>query len=649
MFKRLGIETPLQFAITICVLTLILVTPLGGSGGAPWVFFVYRTLLVVITLLCAISARREDLKIAPGFLMLVAIDILLMLVSTLRIPGSHFEGLYLWYKHAFFVCAFLSLAFYSRYQAARWRGLLLGTVVFGNVIHLMPDLLRHRVVVSSFSNNANYFATFLLIGMAVCVAVVVFGTGIALRVTAGGVGALLLFGITQTWSRGATLAALFLGLVAAVRAGNRIPRHVWLFIGLVAMVMVIVASPFLVGKFLDRGERDPYNYARTKIWMNSLQIIAQYPILGAGFGQYFNVSKRFAFPVEGPVARYLKRAQIAHSEYLQWAGEVGIPATVLLLSLLSYLMYLAWRRAKTCWPEYRVFQEAALLTVAGVGTHALVDNCWTIPVSASSLVVLATADLLPLRKKEARSRKPEGRRFRLLAPGFWLLVVVIYVYSTMYPAIGLYYNDAGHKAFDRADFETAERMHLKAVAVVPDQPLFLDNLGMVYLQQFADTKDDRMLDLARIYFRRSITASHQSLDPHIHMETVLIRTLTGDRERDLETHRQIVENDSELLQIDPYIPFTRKNLAEALYQLGERERAFKEVQKAIVYEPNYVPGYLQLAAWSAESGNSAESQRYTDQAIAIITKHRDFKPQEAYEGILLGRPEASWIHTTRKN
>jgi len=167
MLKTLGIETRLQLAITICVVALVFVSPLGGSGGAPPVFFTYRTLLLVITVLCTIGSLRQDFRISPVFLSLIAVNIVLALISVLRIPGSHFSGMYLWYRHTFFISAFLALALYSRYQSARWRGTLLGTVVFVNLIHLVPDLLLNRRPVAGFStNNANYFATFMLIGMA---------------------------------------------------------------------------------------------------------------------------------------------------------------------------------------------------------------------------------------------------------------------------------------------------------------------------------------------------------------------------------------------------------------------------------------------------------------------------------------------------
>ena len=647
MLKTLGIESRLQLAITICVLALVLVTPIE-SGGAPLVVLVYRSLLLAITILCGIGSWRQDLRISRVYLMLLGLVLFLALMSVLRIQGSHFEGLFLWYRLAFFIAGFLALALYNKYQSARWKELLLGIVVAGNIIYLIAGLLTNHRPVASFSNNANYFATFMLIGTAASLAVAVFGTRPAWRIAAGASAVFLLFGITQTDSRGGVLAAGLVVLVAAIRGGSRIPRHVWMLIALAGLVTIMVASPYLIRKFVDRGESDPYNYARTTIWMDALKVIAENPILGVGFGQFMNVSKRFAFPVQGVVARYLKRAGIAHSEYLQYFAETGIPATLLMLSLFGYLVFLAWKRSKTTWPEFRSFQEAAILVTVGLGAHALVDNCWTIPVMTSGLVVLSLSDLLPLRSVGANARAGSTRTpgwtpaKAVFAAGFSLLVVAVYVHSTVLPSIGLYYNDIGHKAFEKGDIATAERNHLRAVAIRPDGPVFLDNLGMVYLQRSADTKTRDPLPAAAKYFARAIASDPLAVNPYIHMETVLIRSFTGNPAQDREIHQLIIDNDTKLLAVDPFVPFPRKNLAIAYFELGEHERAFKELHRAIEYEPNYVPGYLQFAAWYRQLGNIAESQRCERQALEIVNKYRNFQPTEPYEGILLGRPEASW-------
>jgi len=217
----------------------------------------------------------------------------------------------------------------------------------------------------------------------------------------------------------------------------------------------------------------------------------------------------------------------------------------------------------------------------------------------------------------------------------------LYLHSVLIPAAGLYYNERGHEAYLKSDFANAERFHLASLEVVPDHPMFLDNLGMVYLQQFTDTRDARLLGLAREYFAKSIVAGPHSLDPYIHMETVLLQSLTGNPEQDNEIYIQLAGHDGRLLDIDPYLPFPRKNLASALYHLGQRERAIEELKKALEYEPNYVPGYLEISSWYRDLGEDSESNLFQNTAIKIVNKYRDYKPKLPYEGLLLGRPEES--------
>jgi tetratricopeptide (TPR) repeat protein len=424
----------------------------------------------------------------------------------------------------------------------------------------------------------------------------------------------------------------------AVRAGSRIPRRVWVITGVLALIVIAVASPYMMVKFLDTGRHDPYNYARTDVWRGALLVISGNPLLGVGLGQYANESKRFTFPVNADVvARYLKRAQMAHSEYLQHLAESGIPATVLLLSVLTCLIYFAWRRAKTIPPENRIFHEAAILTAVGVGSHALVDNCWTIPVTASSLAVIALADILPVKKRRSVLNL---RQLQFAAAGILLLA---WGHSVLIPATGFYFNDKGHEAYDKLDYANAEQWHLRAIRIIPDHPLFLDNLGMVYFQHYLDTRQPQLIEPAKKYFAAAIAANPRSSDSYIHMETLLIRTMNGDAAHDVPLYRELIAYDTPFTQVDPFIPFVRKNLAAAFYQLGEREAAFKELEQAIGYEPNYVPGYLQLSAWYREMGKPSESQEYQNKAVAIVLKYRDFKPQEPYEGLLLGRPEGSFL------
>jgi tetratricopeptide (TPR) repeat protein len=179
--------------------------------------------------------------------------------------------------------------------------------------------------------------------------------------------------------------------------------------------------------------------------------------------------------------------------------------------------------------------------------------------------------------------------------------------------------------------------------MVPDHPLFLDNLGMVFFQEYLDTRKPQLLEPAKKYFAAAIAARPQSLDAYIHMEALLIRILNGDAVHDAPIYKDLIANNTQFTQIDPFIPFVRKNLASAYYQLGRREEAFSMLQQAIAYEPNYVPGYLQLSSWYRDMGNVSKSQEYEKKAVGIILRYRDFKFSEPYEGLLLGRPEESFI------
>jgi len=645
--NRFGIESPLQLAITICVGCLIVVPTLADPSTA-LVFVATQSLMVLLAILCLLGSRDYDKRISTTFLGFLAIWVLLALISIGRMPGSHFDALLIFYRHVFSIGALLSLAYYNQRSSARWKATILAVLIAVSLGHLLPELIRPHRPVAGFSHyNPDYFGTFLLIGLAASMATAVFVALPVWRLVGAAAALALFFGITQTLSRGAVLAAVLMVIVLAIRSRDHIPRRLWFAIGVGIILVVTISSPVLMRKFVDRGDTDPYNYARIHIWASSLRVVAEHPILGVGFGQFLNVSKRFNFPVDGQVARYERHVGMAHSEYIEHMAELGIPSALLLFSLLVYLVYVAWKRTSTTPPDHRCFQEAAILTAIGVGAHSAVDNCWTVPVLTSAVVALSLADLLPAQHSGTASSGvlPRRNRSSLSRLGFALvgiLIATIYVYSTAVPGLAVYYNDLGQRSYLKPDYERAEQYYFEALRVVPDNPVFLQNLSRVYIAKFDQTGDRRFVDRARSYLGAAIAAAPQAVEPYLKMEDALVRSITGDEQQDLEWHKRIVENNTRLLALDPYLPFPRKNLAAAYYNLGQRERAFEEMQRAIEYEPNYVPGYLQMATWYGDRGDAAEQARYTAAAVSIIKKYRDYKPDFPYQAILLGRPESDW-------
>jgi O-antigen ligase len=292
--------------------------------------------------------------------------------------GSHFAGTYVFYEGALFIAAALALAAFNRFNDPDWKRAVLIMVPSVGMAHLAIALTQgERPLLGSFV-NPNYFASYLLPGLAAALALSAFART-PTRLCALGAMAFLGYGIVETASRGAALAALAMLGVAAFRWRLRAFGAVATVAALGA-VYVVAPQTTVIRKFLDRGEGDPYNYARPMIWKGALEIAASHPLLGAGPGRYAYASKRFTPAIEGTVARYRKFPNMAHSEYLQSLAENGIPAATLMILLLAFVGRRLWTRAPDAGEETMPFQVADIVAVVGVGAHSLVYNNWKLTV-----------------------------------------------------------------------------------------------------------------------------------------------------------------------------------------------------------------------------------------------------------------------------
>lgn len=642
MLKPVGIESTNQFVILLAVILLVAVTPLGSEATQPLVFFGYRTLLFIIVILSLREIHeKHEWTVSPIFAALAGIALTVMWLSIVLNPGSYFEGMYRWYQHLLFGVAFIALGVLNWNQGMRWKQFILGSVILIDVVYLAIDIVSGlRPVIGPFA-NPNYFASFLLVGFAASMALVFFQKVRLLQFAGTAIAVLLFYGMTQAFSRGATIAAIAIAAVAAMRIGR---KYTIVAVGL-CLAVTVAASPYLLQKFLDAGDRDPYNYMRPQIWMGAVKLIEEHPILGVGLNQFDDASKKFAPPVEGQIGRFMKRPGIAHSEYLQYAAEIGLPGMLLLFATAGYLVFLGIRRAQTCPAELRVFQEASILTAVGLGTHALVDNNWNVPVMAAGLVVFSLGDVLPRRIPGTDSELPAVWKFGVcprnssMRAAAIMAVLAIYAHSTVIPAAGLYFNEAGHQAYLAKDLASAESLHRLGAGILPGCSICQDNVGIIYLDQYSANRERHLIDRAETFFSRAMKAHSTAQEPQRHQEAGLIQRLTGNIESDREIHLKIIDLDREILKSDPFNPFIRKNMAEALYNAGFREEGERELQTAIEVEPNYVPAYLRIADWLEGAGNTAESQAYRDKAATVVAKYESMTLVEPYEALLLGRSQ----------
>lgn len=637
MLERLGITGRRELLVWSCLVLLVAITPAGNESTQPLVFAAYRTLLLALIVTYFAWRDRSRLPRLPlYFLGAVAILFGMMALSIGLWDGSSAEGSYAFYEHLLFIVAFLVLAHGNTTRSDNWKYGILASVVLINVAYIAGTLIIGKRPLLGPFVNPNYLASFVLPGIAVCAAVVLRSSSIRLRVIAAAAGLFLYYGIGQTASRGATLAGLaMLGLGAFRAARRRGVSFVWM--GLAATLLLTITISFntaLVHKFMDRGNGDPYNYQRGRIWLATLTMIGDHPVMGSGLGYFSYIAKLYTPAVESTVGRYQRYANIAHSEYLQYAAEIGIPGALLLFTLGGGLFLRMWRRAEDPSGTNAIVQESALLTATGLCVHALVDNNWTVPVMAAGLAVISQADLLP-KGEGTSSLRPVSPLWKHV---FALLVLGVWIDSALVTAIGFHFNETGHSAHAAGDFTAAERSHRYALAALPTHPILMDNLGIVYLDEYIKTRDKDYLDRAQNLFQQAMLANPHFDVPADHLESALVQRLTQDPQKDLRTHKKIIAADLHSLRANPFNPFIRKNLAEAYYNIGDRNQAVEELLKAIEFQPNYVPAYLRLAAWYDEAGKTEESAKYRSKAIQVANFYKDRTVVESHDKLLLGRP-----------
>ena len=129
------------------------------------------------------------------------------------------------------------------------------------------------------------------------------------------------------------------------------------------------------------------SYSRYGVWANALSLIAMHPWLGVGFGEFNFAWTLTPFPGR-PVACF----DHAHNIALQFAVELGLPLASVVLALLAYALWQAWRNARDAGraPAMRfsrlrhgegerdlegggTMQRAAFVMVLMAGMHSLLE------------------------------------------------------------------------------------------------------------------------------------------------------------------------------------------------------------------------------------------------------------------------------------
>ncbi len=173
-------------------------------------------------------------------------------------------------------------------------------------------------------------------------------TGRIKRPVVAALGSLFMLGLVLSASRTGTLGVIVLALWGAL--DKQRPR---------AVRVMLLLSPLLYALCwlgLTEWARESHQVfggaerltadgdmssSRFGIWANTLALIAQHPWFGVGFGEFNFAWSLTPFP-KRPHAFF----DHTHNLPLQFAVELGLPLTVLVLSLLMFAMWRAWQGSR---------------------------------------------------------------------------------------------------------------------------------------------------------------------------------------------------------------------------------------------------------------------------------------------------------------
>jgi len=200
--------------------------------------------------------------------------------------------------------------------------------------------------------------------------------------------AVMVIALVLTRSRMGNIAffsALAMAGVIAVYTGRRFsPRMVLLLGSLFVVDLLILGRWFGLDRLLQRlAQTDPGGEAR--LWSNeyTLDYIARFPLTGSGGGSFYGIFPNFQAPnLQGYHLH-------AHNDYLEFAAELGLPATAMLIAVVALALGSAWRvQGERHTPLYKGAAFAVTMSIVWAALHSAADFNLQIPANALTFVTL---------------------------------------------------------------------------------------------------------------------------------------------------------------------------------------------------------------------------------------------------------------------
>jgi len=190
-----------------------------------------------------------------------------------------------------------------------------------------------------FMGDGNDFAWSLCIAFPLALYLVTIQKSFIPRLMALGAAILILYGITGTQSRGATLALLSSGLFYWFFCSKKKAKSLLVIaIALFALLLVLPQNYFNRMETLENYEQDSSAMYRLKAWGAAIKMAVDHPLLGVGAGSFNSVYGRYYREEGGPV-RWIS----THSVYFKVLAEYSFLGLFIFISIIYHGLTETWR------------------------------------------------------------------------------------------------------------------------------------------------------------------------------------------------------------------------------------------------------------------------------------------------------------------
>lgn len=446
---------------------------------------------------------------------------------------------------------------------------------------------------------------------------------------------LLVLGVIFTRSRSGYLALLVSQILLTVfllksKLSNTKVKKVGVVasIAVVAMVTLIVGSPFNKGVIDVEGLTNPPNISQTTpsgtaidrggtesgvirliVWRGALELFRLNPIVGTG-AETFALSYYRARPLEhNNTSEWNYLYNKAHNEFLNYLSTTGVMGTSTYLALLVVSVLLLFRRNSA-------LAKASLSIVVS----ASVSNFWGFStVTTSFLMFLAIA--IGLKGKDKLILKIPQRMTGLI----FVTTIIVAGYSLQnlgkfVVADSLYASGISNSSQDPQ--KSINDLTL-AVQAFPNEPLYIDELANSKLNLIFESKDEvepsKLEEIDRL-LEKSIKLAPNN----VKLLKSAIYTYDSMGEIDQKYLLEALKLSSRITLLAPSDPTVYYQIGLTAAKIGDEKSAEDAIKEAIALKPDYKKARQLLAV-------VYEGQNRVDEAVIELEYIlKNISPEDTY-------------------